>query len=260
MTTFLRAAALATALTACTHLDSEQVTFDGRSVEVVEAGAGDATVVFESGLGDDWKHWDRVASDVAEHARIFAYSRPGYGHSDPTDGPRDPATVVEELRGLLASEDYAPPYVLVGHSLGGSYMELLAKTHPDEVAGAVLVEPRPSGFLDECESQDLDMCGITEDQLERQPDVVAAEYREFSSQDNAELDAAGGLGDYPVRVMTGTKTPGTSDERQDLWMSMQRDIALEAADGGQIVVQGGHHYLQVQQPDEVTAAVLALLP
>jgi len=28
-----------------------------RTVEVVGYGAGDATVVFESGLGDDWQPW-----------------------------------------------------------------------------------------------------------------------------------------------------------------------------------------------------------
>src|SRR5262249_14602208 len=34
-----------------------------------------------------------------------------------------------------------PPHVLVGHSLGGLYMQLFARLHPDEVAGLVLVDP-----------------------------------------------------------------------------------------------------------------------
>jgi pimeloyl-ACP methyl ester carboxylesterase len=34
----------------------------------------------------------------------------------------------------------APPYVLVGHSLGGLYMQLFARAYPSEVAGLVLVD------------------------------------------------------------------------------------------------------------------------
>lgn len=52
------------------------------AVEVVEDGAGDTTVVFESGLDSDWTPWQPVASEVAAQARTFAYSRPGYGQSE----------------------------------------------------------------------------------------------------------------------------------------------------------------------------------
>src|SRR5438105_15581824 len=78
-------------------------TIDGHDVELATDGSGGtATVVFEAGLGDDWTSWDNVASQVARHTRIFAYSRPGYGASSPATTPRDPATIVEELRALLA--------------------------------------------------------------------------------------------------------------------------------------------------------------
>src|SRR3954463_8713951 len=134
-------------------------TVNGHQVEIATAGAGGAaTVVFEAGLGDDWTHWDEVASEVARHARIFAYSRPGYGASGPATTPRDPKRIVEELRALLASEGYTPPYVLVGDSSGGGYMELFAKSHPGEVVGVVLVEPRHRDFLATCQAAGLDLC------------------------------------------------------------------------------------------------------
>ncbi len=40
----------------------------------------------------------------------------------------------------------SPPYVLVGHSLGGQYVELFARLHPDEVVGVVLVDSRHPEF------------------------------------------------------------------------------------------------------------------
>ena len=62
------------------------------------------------------------------------------GRSDPADSPRDGGHVVDELRALLSAQDLKPPYVLVGHSLGGLYMQLYARRYPDEVSALVLVD------------------------------------------------------------------------------------------------------------------------
>jgi pimeloyl-ACP methyl ester carboxylesterase len=99
-------------LVACSsRVPARVVTVNGHQVEIATAGTiGAATVVFESGLGEDWTHWDRVASEVASHARIFAYSRPGYGASGPATTPRDAKQIVEELRMLLANAyEFHPP-------------------------------------------------------------------------------------------------------------------------------------------------------
>jgi len=232
---------------------------DGRQIEIATAGSGGAaTVVFESGLGNDWTPWDQVASEVARHARIFAYSRPGNGASGPATTPRDPRTIVEELRALLAARDVAPPYLLVGHSNGGGYMELFAKAHPDEVMGVVLVDPRHRDFLARCEAAMLDLCGITESTLATQAPVVIAEYRAYAMA-SQQIGAAGGFGAYPVRVLTASDVAGSA-ERQALWRSMHASLAAEATDGQQLVIQGAGHGIQVDRPDEVVRTILALLP
>ena len=59
-------------LGACKHLDPDVVHYDGRDVEIATAGAGSRTVVFESGLDDDWAPWDKVAYDLSHDARVFA--------------------------------------------------------------------------------------------------------------------------------------------------------------------------------------------
>jgi pimeloyl-ACP methyl ester carboxylesterase len=232
---------------------------DGRQVEIATAGSGGpATVVFESGLGRDWTDWDEVASEVSRHTRIFAYSRPGYGASGPATTPRDPKTIVEELRALLAAQGYAPPYLIVGHSNGGAYMELFAKAHPDEVIGVVLVDPRHRDFLARCEAAKLDVCGIPESTLSEQSPTVIAEYRAYTMASD-EIRAAGGFGAYPVRVLTASNIAG-SPARQALWRKMHASLAAEAADGEQITVQRAGHAIQVDRPDEVVRAIVALLP
>jgi pimeloyl-ACP methyl ester carboxylesterase len=233
---------------------------DGHQVEIATAGSGGAaTVVFESGLGEDWTHWDEVASQIAQQAQIFAYSRPGYGASGPATTSRDPKQIVEELRTLLASHGYAPPYLLVGHSMGGTYMELFAKSHPGEVVGAVLVDPRHRDWLSICEAAQLDDCGIPEALLETQGPSTIAEYHAFAMASDQIL-AAGPFGSYPVRVLTATHHDGASAAQEPLWQSTLASLAAEAVDGQQIVVQGAGHHIQLDRPDVVVNTILAILP
>jgi pimeloyl-ACP methyl ester carboxylesterase len=117
-------------------------TIAGRRVESVTLRnpASPFVVVFEAGSRGTIAQWGRVLEGVSRDATVFAYHRPGYGNSDLATTPRDGRTVVEELRRVLQHKGLQPPYVLVGHSLGGLYMQLFARAHPDEVRGLVLVD------------------------------------------------------------------------------------------------------------------------
>lgn len=239
---------------ACTRLTAQVATVNGRDVELVTAGAGEATVVFESGLGADWRVWDAVGVEVARSSRVFAYSRPGYGRSSPATTPRDASTIVEELRALLAAGGERPPYVLVGHSFGGTYLELFARAHPDEVRGLVLVDSRPADFSTECEARHLDGCGISASaakSLARVEQEELAAFGEAASQ----LRAAGGFGRVPVRVLTATSHPA-SEAWEALWRSMHAAMAAEAGDGEQLVFEGAGHHLELERPADVARVIV----
>lgn len=115
---------------------------EGRKVEsvTIRHPASKVVVVFESGLRGTLDKWDKVLDAVSPDATVFAYNRPGYANSEASDTPRDGETIVRQLRQVLRHKGLAPPYVLVGHSLGGLYMQLFARLYPDEVAGIVLVD------------------------------------------------------------------------------------------------------------------------
>jgi pimeloyl-ACP methyl ester carboxylesterase len=125
------------------------ISIDHRQLEVLalKRSAQPGAVVFENGSRETLDTWERVLPDLPRDLTIFAYNRPGYGRSDATSTPRDGRTIVEELRRLLQRSDVRPPYVLVGHSLGGLYMQLFARAHPDEVAGVVLVDAVYPGII-----------------------------------------------------------------------------------------------------------------
>ena len=246
-------------LSACsTQLTPTTAHIAGHDIVVVEAGSGDATVVFEAGFGDDWSGWDATAAAVAVEARVFAYSRPGYGASDATSAPRDPARIVEDLRALLEARGYAPPYVLVGHSFGGTYMELFAKAYPEEVAALVLVDPRHRDFTAACAEAELSGCTIPESAVATLPAVQRAEFAGFALASD-QIAAAGDFGAYPVRVLTGT-SHGFTRTVEDLWVSMLGELANEASDGEQVVYQGTGHYPQLSRTDDVVEVILSVLP
>lgn len=226
-------------------------------VEVVEAGTADVTVVFESGLGDDWSPWELVADEVAERAQTFAYSRPGYGQSEPSAEPRDAAHIVEELRVLLTARGRMPPYVLVGHSFGGAYMELFAKAHPDEVEGVVLVDPRHRDFTSACEEADLEGCVPPASIVASLPPVQIDEIEQFA-RTSEQIRAFDGFGAYPVRVLTAT-SHGFAPDVEALWESMLGSLAGEAADGEQRTFAGAGHYLQLERAHEVAEVILSIV-
>lgn len=113
---------------------------EGRRVEALVARHPGSTVVFENGLGGTLDWWAKVWPEVAKDHAALAYNRAGYGRSDVPTAPRAGEQVVAELRALLKAQQLAPPYVLVGHSLGGLYMQLYARQHPEEVQALILVD------------------------------------------------------------------------------------------------------------------------
>ena len=124
------------------------VTLDGRQVRVRLAGLerrkrGSPVVVFEAGAMNTLDTWQRVLPNVAAVAPVIAYDRAGLGQSAWDSIAPTPRHVVTRLRRMLRDIGAEPPYVLVGHSWGGSLMRFYAGYHPTEVAGVVYVDPGP---------------------------------------------------------------------------------------------------------------------
>lgn len=105
------------------------------------ATPGAPTVIFESGAGVPAFGWNLVQPEVSRFARACSYDRAGYGWSDlPVNMHRDSTQEMKELHTLLQNASVPPPYVLVGHSLGGFNIRVFNELYPAEVAGAVFVD------------------------------------------------------------------------------------------------------------------------
>lgn len=103
-------------------------------------GAGSPTVLFESGMGVNKETWNSVLYEMTKTNKVFAYDRHGLGESSKSRTSRDSCTIAKELHAALKASGTKPPYILVGHSVGGLYQYVFAKRYPNEVAGLVLVD------------------------------------------------------------------------------------------------------------------------
>ena len=117
-------------------------------------GTGTPAVILEAGIAASSVTWSRVQPEMARETRVCSYDRAGLSWSEPAGSARSMAALVSELRTLLRAAEIEPPYVLVGHSFGALIIRAFARTHAEEVAGLVFVDPlHPEEWCDPSPNQ-----------------------------------------------------------------------------------------------------------
>jgi pimeloyl-ACP methyl ester carboxylesterase len=134
----------------------EMVDVGGYRLHINCTGQGSPTVILDAGSGLFSAQWVRVQREVSDTTRVCAYDRAGMGWSEMGPDPRDAQQITSELHTLLSKAGIEGPYVLVGHSFGGMYMQTYAARYPEEVAGVALVDSStdPDQFSQRLEAQD----------------------------------------------------------------------------------------------------------
>ncbi|HEX4912242.1 MAG TPA: alpha/beta hydrolase [Permianibacter sp.] len=139
----------ATVAPAARTMTTQLTELDGRQVEywAHHVPDGKATLVFESGLMLPLSTWQAVTDAFTSCCNMLAYNRPGVELSAEAESATDPVQRVEQLRQLLQAQQLPPPYILVGHSLGGQYAQLFATRFPEQVSAMLLVDALPVGIV-----------------------------------------------------------------------------------------------------------------
>lgn len=218
------------------------------------AGAGRPAIVFSSGLGDTFDSWRTVQSAIAAGcARTLAYNRAGYQGSDAAQGRRDSTTIVAELRGELQRRGIAPPYVLVGHSLGGLYMQYFARQFPHEVAGLVLVD---STHWDEQLRMGADIRGDGERRGRVMLFMSFIARRELADSVLAgeQVHASPGARISTIVLSSTGALRGETPASRTHAARLQEDIVAEFG-ARHVRVGGSGHYIQLDRPEVVIDAV-----
>jgi pimeloyl-ACP methyl ester carboxylesterase len=112
----------------------------GHSLYLRCAGSGSPAVILFNGFGTRTPSWAWVQGEVARQTRVCVFDRAGQGWSGKSPGRQDAHQLSADVRGLLAAANVPGPYVLAGHSVGGTYALAYAMDYPEDVAGVALID------------------------------------------------------------------------------------------------------------------------
>ena len=99
-------------------------------------GTGNVPVVLVAGTDDPITRWDRLVEDAGQEVLFCRF--------DPSSATRwraTPKARADALSSALEQSGLPAPYVLVGHSLGGLTVRRFGVDHPDQLGGALLLDP-----------------------------------------------------------------------------------------------------------------------
>lgn len=249
-------------LAACSHTPPDTLLPlpDGRTLSVRQKPGNGPVLVFQSGLGDGWETWRPVWDRLPPGQAAWAYDRPGYGGSPwLPGGRRDATTVARELHQALRAAGVKPPYVLVGHSLGGLYQAAFARLYPDDVAGLLLLEPTHPEHWATLQREVPALAAV----------VSALRVASFSPAMRAEFDAqADGWADLrttlppqlPARLLARSRYTGAeAGAFEAMARRLQADWVRWLPGLTHRDVDGTGHYLQRDRPDVVLDEALRLV-
>ena len=265
------------------------VAVDGLRMHLVCTGQGSPTVVLDSGLSNSWLHWYKVQPEVAKFARVCSYDRAGLGWSDPRPGPRTSKVIAEELHTLLRNAGIAPPFVLVGHSIGGLNMQMYASLYRSEVSGMVLVDSvhadqrrvfgadfkRGSDYWTSVMKRNGRLmpfgiprlrgwCGtsLPDRRAElRAFDCTVQQTRGWLAEETGsetsseEVGATGSFGDLPLVVVSRGPTDPAQKPFLAVWYTLQDSLAHRSTRGHRIIAEGAGHDIHLDRPDVVITAI-----
>jgi pimeloyl-ACP methyl ester carboxylesterase len=256
------------------------VDIGGHRLHIWCTGSGAPTVILDSGLGGSFVDWGYVQPDVSRFTTVCSYDRAGMGYSDPGPFPRTAEQIASELTSLLARAAIPGPVVLAGASLAGLHVRVLASTHPEKVAGLLLVDashetqraeiPGLAKFVPLLST--LGFFRVAEVSFGQPPSSLAphvrraaavtglrtSSYRAAASEllnitdSQAQVKASRRKLDVPVIVLTAGRN---SDPE---WQQMQRDQVILSDRGCQIIAAGAHHVIPLSQPATVVNAIRAI--
>jgi pimeloyl-ACP methyl ester carboxylesterase len=243
----------------------------GRKLYCCVYGSGSPTVVLVSGLEAPQAYWNSVIPDLAAKTKVVTFDRAGIGKSEIGDLPTDGKQSAKDLQALLDKLGIPRPYILVGHSYGGSVVRLFASMYPDNMGGLILEDTQHEDVLNELrkilKGKDLEAFEQLVVDMFSAPEnpKTEADYRNITKE---QLRKSKPLPRIPFVVMTvagraKAMGPMFSDEAigkmLELDFALNEKLAALIPGGRQIIVEGTGHDIHVDKPEALIAPVVEMI-
>ena len=234
----------------------------GPTLRMLMAGSGNSTVVFESGAGAPLETWLRIQPKVSRFSKTISYDRAGNGRSEKGPVPRDGRRIATELRTALHNTHATPPFILVGHSLGGPYIRVFAGLYPDEVAGLVLVDPTQEELIAWAKARDPKPSGDHEfrpyDEVDCAP-AAFAQAQENPIPANVPVFLITGMGPRVIPEFVTKELREEVQKDQKTFYPAKLKFHKEWVDkipGGQLIItQNSGHGIPFEEPELVIKTI-----
>ena len=237
----------------------EVVDMGGYQISLRDRGQGTPTVIIEGGVDVEKGAYHDLQLRLAQYTRVISYDRAGVGESTASGAPRTLPNFTRELEALLEKLQVPPPYILVGHSLGGHIIRYHASVFPERVAGLVFLDhPHEDWFRyiratwPKAEA-DAYFKGWPTD-----PSKVGPKHQELLTYER-NCDLVRGIQlppDIPVLMFTGNNRwhfrqgIGQERDRQE-WLRLQKSLLTGVKDARHIVDWETGHWAFFDKPDMV---------
>jgi pimeloyl-ACP methyl ester carboxylesterase len=107
-------------------------------------GAGDYAAVFSHGFLDDQYVWSTMIDQLTtSNFETVTFDLPGFGERAEACGPYTYDRLAADVAAVV--DAVGKPFVIVGHSMSGPIVELVAASRPESAIGLILLAPAPMG-------------------------------------------------------------------------------------------------------------------
>lgn len=222
------------------------------------SGSGKPNIVLINGGSGPIEGWMKVLPEVSKLSSVFSYNRLGVGGSEKPKKAQDGITIVESLREALKKTGFEPPYLLVGHSLGGLYANLFARLYPKEIAGVIFLEsshPNDTN-LDKYQGKivkTINKIFSTFDSLSSKKQFSEVNFVQKTVSQIKQIDS---FPEIPVYVITGGKENRMMpEEARRKRLENQLELLFLSENSKHIVAENSGHFPQLSEPKVVTDAI-----
>jgi pimeloyl-ACP methyl ester carboxylesterase len=195
-------------------------------------GAGKPVMIMAHGITDYGLNWTSLAEKFEPDYDIVMVDARGHGFSDKPKGPYDLSSHVADLAGLVKALAIRKP-ILIGHSMGGATVALLAAGDPDMPRALILEDP-------------ADMLV----RVQPLPPNIAAGWKQAIERDRATGKA--GL----MEIARTKRHPGWTAVEYDRWAQSKLLVEPNVIDilDGQGIGDAGVTYAKIQVPTLILKA------
>lgn len=118
---------------------------NGTDLHYVQAGSAGSPVLLVHGFPETWWTFHKLMPLLAERHRLFAVDLRGFGDSAPAGPDHDSATAAQDLGALIAHLDLGPVH-LTGQDISGPTTFRVAASHPELVRSLTAIETGLPGY------------------------------------------------------------------------------------------------------------------